>query len=140
MYPKALAFSQEIKRRIIHALIHKVVITKSGFELHYYAGVDQIREGEAVASPSFSLNKKNSGRSSFKHLNGGRLAIVGEPTTAAHKVSVAWIKPEIDPAELARSRNVEGLTMRELSRRYRMGRTTLWRLLRGRRAQWISED
>ncbi|HAR41031.1 MAG TPA: hypothetical protein DCS07_00085 [Bdellovibrionales bacterium] len=64
----------ETKRRIIHALIHKVVITNTGFELHYFAGVDQkshqTKKGEAFASPAFSLNKKNYLPSSFKGLNG----------------------------------------------------------------------
>ena len=42
---------------------------------------------------------------------------------------MAWIKPEIEPAELARLRDDEGVAMRELSRRYGVGRTTLWRIL-----------
>lgn len=61
----------ETKRRIIQTLIHKVVVTKDGFELHFYSGVDQIKKGEVIASPSFLLGKKISGLSSFKDLNGG---------------------------------------------------------------------
>ena len=63
--------SPESKRRIIQALVHQVRVTKDGFELHYYAGVDQIKKGEAPASPLISLGKKISVPSSFKHLNGG---------------------------------------------------------------------
>ncbi len=65
------AISPEVKRRIAQALIQKIVVTKDGFELHYFAGADQITQGEAFASPSFSLNKKFSVLSSFKGLNGG---------------------------------------------------------------------
>ena len=50
------------------ALIHKVVITKEGFELHYFTGVEQIKQGEALASPSLSLIKNFSVQSSFKGL------------------------------------------------------------------------
>jgi hypothetical protein len=46
--------SPETKRRIIQTLIHKVVVTKDGFELHFYAGVDQIKKGEVIASGSSS--------------------------------------------------------------------------------------
>jgi hypothetical protein len=48
----------EIKRRIIHLLIQKVIVTNTGFELHYFAGMDQKKSGEALDSPVFSLNKK----------------------------------------------------------------------------------
>ena len=63
--------SPESKRRIIQALIQKVVVTQDGFELHYFVGVDQVRQGEAFASSAFSLNKNISDLSSFKGLNGG---------------------------------------------------------------------
>ena len=65
-----MAISPEVKRRIAQALIHKVVVTQDGFEMHYFAGADQIKQEEAFASPSFLLNKKISGLS-FKQLNGG---------------------------------------------------------------------
>jgi hypothetical protein len=48
----------------------RLVVTRSGIELHYFAGVEQIKMGEALASPSFSLNKKISASGSFKYLNG----------------------------------------------------------------------
>ena len=65
------AVSPEVKRRIAQTLIHRVVVTEDGFELHYFVGMEQIEKGEAFASPSFSLNKKFFGQSSFKGLNGG---------------------------------------------------------------------
>jgi CheY-like chemotaxis protein len=63
--------NQSFVVRLLEKRGHKVVVTNSGFELHYFAGVDQIKQGEALVSPSFSLNKKISGPSSFKQLNGG---------------------------------------------------------------------
>ena len=63
--------SPESKRRIIQTLVKKVVVTRTGFELHYFAGVEQLKQGEVLASPSFSLDKKISVQSSFKQLNGG---------------------------------------------------------------------
>jgi DNA-binding IclR family transcriptional regulator len=63
--------SPESKRRIIHALVHRVIVTRDGFELRFYVGVEQIKTAEAFASAAFSLSKKISAASSFKHLNGG---------------------------------------------------------------------
>ncbi len=63
--------SPEAKRRIIHALIQKIVVTKTGFELHYFAGVEQIKVGEMLSSPPISLDKKIFAGSSFIYLNGG---------------------------------------------------------------------
>lgn len=73
------------KRRIIQALIQEVRITANGFQLRYFAGMEQIKKGEALAlcakkdiksfsplaPPLESLPKKISVSSSFFHLNGG---------------------------------------------------------------------
>lgn len=63
--------SHEIKRKIIHALVHKVVVTKAGFELHFFVGSDQMKTGEVISSPAFSLTKKIFDQRSFFYLNGG---------------------------------------------------------------------
>ncbi len=61
----------ETKRKVIHALIHQIRITKDGFEMHFYAASDQIKKGERSHSPLKSLNKNFSVRGSLKDLNGG---------------------------------------------------------------------
>lgn len=43
--------SPESKRRIVQALIQKVVVTRNGFELHYFAGVEQIKMGKLSLPP-----------------------------------------------------------------------------------------
>ncbi len=58
------------KKKIVRVLIHKIVVTMSGFEMHYFVGVDQIKKGEPTGSPLKSLPKKNSVFSSFILLNG----------------------------------------------------------------------
>lgn len=61
--------SHETKRRIIHALIHRVVVTATGFDLHFYVGADKIKTGEALTSPVPPLKllgKNFSVQSSFK--------------------------------------------------------------------------
>ncbi len=63
--------STETKRKVIHALIHQIRITKDGFEMHFYAASDQIKKGERGRSPLKSLDKNFSVRGSFKDLNGG---------------------------------------------------------------------
>jgi hypothetical protein len=62
--------SPESKRRIIQTLVQKIVVTRSGFELYYFVGVDQIKKGETFVSPSLSLNKINFVPGSVKPLNG----------------------------------------------------------------------
>ena len=69
--PDSTEIPPDTKRRIVHALVHKVVVTKAGFEMHLFAGSDQIKTGEVLASPVKSLSKKNSYLGSFKNLNGG---------------------------------------------------------------------
>lgn len=63
--------SPGVERRIVQALVHQVVVTRDGFKLRYYVGQDRIKEGEAIASPSFSLTKKILVQGSFFQLNGG---------------------------------------------------------------------
>lgn len=88
--------SPEIKRRIIQTLIHRVVVTKTGFELHYFVGAQQIRQGERVAFPSNSLAKKNYVSGSFKGLNGGpRETRTRTPLRiSAFEADVSTIPPE----------------------------------------------
>lgn len=85
--------SPESKRRIIQALVAKVVVTRAGFELHYFVGVDQIKTGEASASPVISLSKKNYGLGSDQGLNGWGDPIVGEPLVVVREHPVRWKKP-----------------------------------------------
>ncbi|MCC7440556.1 MAG: hypothetical protein IT285_02920, partial [Bdellovibrionales bacterium] len=59
------------KRRVIQALVQEVRVTQSGFKLKFFAGVEQVKAGEALASPAVSLQKKNSVSGSFFQLNGG---------------------------------------------------------------------
>ncbi len=61
----------DAKRRIIQALVQEVRVTRSGFRLKFFVGVDQIKAGEALASPAESLRKKNYVPSSLFQLNGG---------------------------------------------------------------------
>lgn len=61
----------ETKRKVIHALIHEIRITKHGFEMHFYVASDQIKKGEHGRSPLKSLDKNFSVRGSLKNLNGG---------------------------------------------------------------------
>jgi len=63
--------SPESKRRMIHTLVHKVVVLSGGFELLCFVGADHIKKGGALASPSFSFTKKISVLGSDKDLNGG---------------------------------------------------------------------
>lgn len=61
----------ETKRKVIHALIHEIRITRDGFEMHFYVASDQIKKGEQLRSPLKSLDKNFSVRGSLKDLNGG---------------------------------------------------------------------
>jgi hypothetical protein len=58
----------DVKLRIIQSLIEKAVISQTGFELHIFAGADQIKAGEASASPTKSWSKKLFSPSSSKNL------------------------------------------------------------------------
>jgi site-specific DNA recombinase len=71
LLPDVSEATSEIKRRIIQILVHKVVVNKSGFEMHFYAGATQIKKGEALASPLESLSKNFFVVGSIKNLNGG---------------------------------------------------------------------
>jgi len=61
----------DTRRRVIQALIQEVRVTPRGFKLKYFAGVEQTKTGEVLASPAVSLQKLNSVPSSFINLNGG---------------------------------------------------------------------
>ena len=69
--PEENTITPEIKRRIIQTLVAKVVTTKAGFKMHFYAGSDQTKKGGANASPLISFNKNFSVPSSLFLLNGG---------------------------------------------------------------------
>lgn len=45
--------SFEMRRAIVGALIHRVEVHTSGFKLGFYIGAGQLKNGEALASPSF---------------------------------------------------------------------------------------
>ena len=51
-------------------MVQKIVVTADGFELYYFVGVDQIKEGETFVSPSISLDKNYFALGSVKDLNG----------------------------------------------------------------------
>ncbi len=72
MSQEPLIIGFESKRRIIQALIHKAVVFKSGLKLMFYAGSEQMRKGEALASPLESFKNLFSTQSSILGLNGGR--------------------------------------------------------------------
>lgn len=63
--------SPDTKRRVIQSLLQEVRVTPTGFKLSYFAGVEQVKAGEALASPAESLRNKKSVPSSFVQLNGG---------------------------------------------------------------------
>ena len=69
--PVSIEIPSETKRKVIQALVHQVVITKEGFKMHFYVGVDQIKKGEQWCSPMKSLQKEISVPGSLKDLNGG---------------------------------------------------------------------
>ena len=79
LLPTSKGVDAETKRKVIQALVHQVVITKSGFKIHFYVGVDQVKKGErrleTACSPLKSYEKtraeKISVPGSFKSLNGG---------------------------------------------------------------------
>jgi len=71
LLPDETSVAPEIKRRIIQILMQKVVVTKDGFKMHFYAGAAQIKKGEALASALESLSKKFLVGGSIKNLNGG---------------------------------------------------------------------
>ena len=62
--------SFETRKAIINALIHQVEITKDGFKMGFYVGAGQIKKGELLASPSFSLKNNFLSDSSFLLKNG----------------------------------------------------------------------
>jgi site-specific DNA recombinase len=61
----------ETKQKIIQALISHIEIKKEGFRLHFYVGAEQIKKGEASASPSFLLSNFSLSRGSNRLTNGG---------------------------------------------------------------------
>jgi hypothetical protein len=62
----------DLKRKILHALVGQIIVTQDGLKLGVYAGLDQIKKGEAKASPDLLPHFRNYFvPSSFKHLNGG---------------------------------------------------------------------
>ena len=69
--PVSIEIPSETKRKVIQALVHQVVITKKGFKMHFYVGVDQVKKGERGCSPMKSLQKEISVPGSLKDLNGG---------------------------------------------------------------------
>ena len=126
----------ETKRKVIHALVHQVVITKTGFKMHFYFGVDQIKKGERRLEVARSLLKayektraeKISVPGSLKGSNGGRCSLPDEPLIVRLDYGQPWLKIKIEPRELAKLRDV-GLTIREIAERLRVGRTRAWQLL-----------
>jgi hypothetical protein len=42
-----------MKRRIIHALIHEARVHQRGFKLKFFAGLEQVKAGEAFGVSSF---------------------------------------------------------------------------------------
>lgn len=63
--------SPDSKRRVIQALVHRIIVTPTGFELHFYAGMEQIKTAGPGRPAVNSFGKNFSVSSSFKHLNGG---------------------------------------------------------------------
>ncbi len=61
----------ETKQKIIQALIDRIEIKKEGFRIHFYVGTEQIKKGEASASPSFLLSNFSLFHGSNRLTNGG---------------------------------------------------------------------
>lgn len=55
----------ELVKTQLHAMIHRVIVTKAGFEIQYFVGSDQIKKGSTEASILKSLENKNSVQRSF---------------------------------------------------------------------------
>lgn len=63
--------SFETKKAFVNALIHRIEIHEHGYKLGFYMGAEQIKKGEALASPSFSKDNIFSSSGSFSLFNGG---------------------------------------------------------------------
>lgn len=124
------AITPETKRRIIHALIQKVVVTREGFELHYYVGTERIRDGEDLIAPPEIGPKKNLASGSLL-TNGGSCLGTNELVQPVARLSYGerWAKKKIDVLELVTLRR-EGMTMREIGRRLGVAKTSVLRALR----------
>ena len=60
----------------------------------------------------------------------GRSTVI-EPLTVASEYAIQWLRPEIDLAELARLRFVEGWTLHRLMRHFGCRQGALYRSLKG---------
>lgn len=58
MLPESGEIPWETKRKIIHAMLYQIRVKKMGSQILLYAGTEQIKAGEVIASPAESLNKK----------------------------------------------------------------------------------
>jgi DNA invertase Pin-like site-specific DNA recombinase len=130
-----------IRTRVIELLVHKIRVTRDGFDIDFYAGESEIERGlaEAGPRPSGSGDSSKNETTDFFQIGGSKVLQNGGPLSTPDELTsqpvvrmdyeMVWLKDKIEPRELANLRD-SGLTIREIAKRYGMGRSNVHRLIK----------